>query len=266
MTTATYPQMMRPPILYGRSADCQYTLPPMLPGEECIPLQLVKSIRDGQRSLETEDVLVNAIVDVLRMHGGPRIEEFHWPSEAEYLALRPGKEGAERATVLFWTPPAEDDPNRWSMLLGYELLFKSNTGMPFSESLLNAGYTKTELLTQGELAGLPRAVKTPPVMELPFPQYECPFTTNSPQRDAFRRRGYRSCASQPFVNLVAWQRHLNETHAEQLRDLYLWYGGGSVEKGQQLIEDAMVKHAEQRLAIRRGADPRLSQAPVVPEE
>ena len=251
MTTIHAPLM---PTMYGHTGY-DAMLPPPIPGEELLPTDLILAIRDGRRSLETEDVLIQKIVDLLALSAGPRMESGTWPIASDYK--RSSSAAPSRASLpapLYWrrpgTEPSPDD--EWVIESGWELLFKTSDGMPVRVSLINAEYDIRDRLSNG----MPRFVKEPPVVELPIMQYLCPFSPAFPLSADFRRRAYAACPAGRFPNLSEWGRHLRETHNDDWSDVVETHT-------RQAIEQMVIAEADNYLSVRRAQDPRLAPPEVV---
>ena len=228
----------QPPVPYGHA---EYTgkLPPPLPGEECLPLELILLIRDGKRSLEAEDYLVREILLYLQQFGGPRIE--NGPPPYEYpLGVDP----------IFWQVPAPEDENapaQWWHDRGYELMFKTADGKPVPVIVIDRS-RNTETVE-----GRRRFVKHVPVVEFPVRQFACPLTPESALSEELYTYGYEHCDVELFANMGEWQRHISTAHPDLATHLTRVYGPSWKE-----LEDRVVAEAQERVRARRALDPRIA--------
>ena len=234
--------------LYGHTGY-ETALPPTLPGEELIPLELVLIIRDGRRTLETEDALVREILKELGVCGGPKIESGDWPVPAQYKRSGLPSSNLRLPTPLFWRYPATEPTveDEWAVESGWELVFKSADGLPVRVSVVNVSYDMRDKFTNG----MPRFVKEPPVVEMVVEQYNCPFSEAFSLRNEFRRRGFQACRIGRFANMAGLSSHMRDAHASESQDVEATYG-------LKRVEALIVADAERESAARREADPRLA--------
>lgn len=245
-------------VLYGH-AGYESALPPMLAGEHLLPLELILLIRNGQRSLETEDQLINEILMLLDVCGGPKVECLDYPNGSDYARNAHLPEWKAPSPLYWRVPtwmPAPNSPEEAFVGVGWEILFKTSDGLPVRVSVPSVPYELRHELPSGRM----KFVKEPPVVELPIARYRCPLTNPSSE---LRQRGYRPCAAPKFVNLASLYNHMEKNHIDARNDpLYDWKG----------IEAQVVEEAEREQAARRASDPRLHVeqpspiGPHIPEE
>ena len=248
MTTAQYYQET----IYGHSGY-EDRLPPPLHGEELIPLELNLMIRDGRRSLETEDQLVREVLTLLAVCGGPRIESGDWPTPTSYQRGPRLVEIPQYAlpSALFWRmpmwQPASGSPEEEFLDTGYELLFKVADGLPVRIPVLNVKYEMADALPSGRL----KFAKEPPAVELPIPRFSCPFAPDFSMRAEFRSWGYDACQAGVRVpNMATLASHMQEAHRLTLTDMDTTFG-------RTVVMEKVKEDSEQQLAGRRASDPRL---------
>ena len=226
-----------PPVPYGHA---EYTgkLPPALPGEDRLPLELILLIRDGQRTLEAEDYLVREVLLYLDQFGGPRIE--NGPPPYEYpLGVDP----------IFWQVPAPEDENapaQWWHDRGYELMFKTADGKPVPVIVIDRS-RNTETVD-----GRRRFVKHVPVFDFPVHQFACPLSPDSALSAELRAYGYEVCYEGLFANMGDWSRHINAAHPDVASHFTRVYGPTWNE-----LEGRIMAEGAERVRARRALDPRI---------